>query len=293
MQAFDLHNGAFSEKLSMGKGSTGTLKRYERLREKIISFLKAKTNKLDINLDEIQYSTASDFFHYLIVQGLDSNTSYKYVKTLKQVIKKAVDQGWISHNTINGFKCSYKDPDREFLEMHEVMTMYLKEISNPRLSEVRDAYIFCCFTGFAYETVYALEKENIFKAIDGKLWISKERAKTGTEEIIPLLPIPLAIIKKYENHPYCINKKKLLPINCNQRYNSYLKEVADICGINKKLTTHTARHTFATTVTLENDVPIETVSKMLGHKDLRTTQIYAKITRLKISNNMNVLQEKY
>jgi site-specific recombinase XerD len=128
--------------------------------------------------------------------------------------------------------------------------------------------------------------------LDGKLWISRDRAKSGTEETVPLLPIALEIIDKYQDHPYCVNENKLLPVNSNQRYNAYLKEVADICGIDKHLTTHTARHTFATTVTLENDVPIETVSKMLGHKDIRTTQIYARMTKRKISNNMKVLHDK-
>ena len=109
--------------------------------------------------------------------------------------------------------------------------------------------------------------------------------------MVPLLPITEEIINKYKTHPYCQVNNLLLPVNSNQRYNSYLKEIAELCNINIELTSHRARHTFATTVTLENDVPIETVSKMLGHKNLRTTQIYAKVTRAKISNNMNELKE--
>ena len=128
--------------------------------------------------------------------------------------------------------------------------------------------------------------------INGKLWITKDRKKTGVEETVPLLPIALAIIEKYKTHPHCVNENKLLPVNSNVRYNAYIKEVANICGIKKELTTHTARHTFATTVLLENDVPIETVGKLLGHKDLRSTQIYAKITKRKVSNNMKALEEK-
>ena len=176
--------------------------------------------------------------------------------------------------------------------MHELVGMYEKEIALERLAEVRDVYVFCCFTGYAYETVYNLESANIFKGLDGKLWITKDRQKTGVEETVPLLPIALAIIEKYKNHPYCLSENKLLPVNSNVRYNAYIKEVATICGIKKELTTHTARHTFATTVLLENDVPIETVGKLLGHKDLRSTQIYAKITKRKISNNMMALESK-
>jgi site-specific recombinase XerD len=196
------------------------------------------------------------------------------------------------YNTITHFKCTYDAPEREYLEMDEIMQLYQKDIQLTRLEEIRDVYVFCCFTGFAYETCYNLQPDNISKGVDGKLWISKDRQKTGIMETVPLMPIPLAIIKKYERHPYCVENNRLLPVNSNYRYNAYLKELADICGIKKHLTTHTARHTFATTVTLENDVPLETVGKMLGHKDLRSTQIYAKITKRKLSNNMKELQGK-
>ncbi|WP_454804647.1 site-specific integrase [Mucilaginibacter phyllosphaerae] len=292
MHAFKIHNDEFAEKVSKGKGSPGTLARYDRLQRKVEAFLKKKFKANDIALDQMQYSFASRFYHYLLMEDIDENTSMKYVKTLKQVMAKAVTEGMIAQSPINNFKCSYKDPDRDYLEMDEIIKMYNKEITCQRIAEVRDVYLFCCFTGYAFETVYALRPENIFTGVDGGLWISKDRAKSGTEETVPLFPIALAIIEKYKRHPYCVNENKLLPVNCNQRYNSYLKELADICGINKHLTTHTARHTFATTVTLENDVPIETVSKMLGHKDMRTTQIYAKITKRKISNNMKALHEK-
>lgn len=292
MQAFKVHNDEFAEKVSKGKGTKGTLGRYERLQRKVETYLKKKFKTADINLDQIQYAFASGFYHFLLMEDIDENASMKYVKTLKQVMTKAVTEGMIAQSAINNFKCTYKDPDRDYLELDEILKIYNKKITCQRIAEVRDVYVFCCFTGYAFETVYALEPENIFVGVDGGLWVTKNRAKSGTEETVPLLPIALEIIDKYKDHPYCINENKLLPVNCNQRYNSYLKELADICDINKHLTTHTARHTFATTVTLENDIPIETVSKMLGHKDIRTTQIYARMTKRKIANNMHVLQEK-
>lgn len=292
MKAFQVHNDEFAERVTKGIGKKGTLMRYERLRVKTLAYLKKKFNSTDIILEEIQYSFASGFYHYLLMQDIDENTSMKYVKTLKQVLTKAVNEGMIVHNPINNFKCPYKDPDRDHLEMAELIKMYDKHIASRRIAEVRDVYVFCCFTGYAFETVYALEPENIFTGVDGGLWITKNRAKSGTEETVPLLPIALEIIERYKDHPYCVNENKLLPVNCNQRFNSYLKELADICDIDKHLTTHTARHTFATTITLENDVPIETVSKMLGHKDIRTTQIYARMTKRKISNNMKMLMGK-
>ena len=290
--AFKVHNEEFAEKVKKGKGTKGTLMRYERLQVKTTAFLKKKFNKKDILLEDIQRSFASGFYHYLLMEDIDENTSMKYVKTLKQVLNKAVNEGMITHSPINSFKCPYKDPERDYLEMDELIKIYDKDISCKRIAEVRDVYVFCCLTGYAFETVYALEPDNIFTGVDGGLWITKNRAKSGTEETVPLLPIALEVIERYKDHPYCVKANKLLPVNCNQRFNSYLKELADICDVDKHLTTHTARHTFATTITLENDVPIETVSRMLGHKDIRTTQIYARITKRKISNNMKMLQNR-
>jgi integrase len=148
-------------------------------------------------------------------------------------------------------------------------------------------------TGYAYKDALMLSPDNITKFFDGEDWIVKNREKTWCRENVPLLPIAKEIIAKYKNHPYCVANNVLLPIKSNQRFNGYLKEVADICGINKNLTTHTARHTFATTVTLANGVPLETVSAMLGHKSIRTTQIYAKIVASKVSIDMNTLKKTF
>jgi site-specific recombinase XerD len=290
--AFELHNNEFAGRAEKGKASPGTLARYERLAKKSQAFMKSKYKANDIALDELHMGFAVNFYHYLIMDDIGVNAAMKYIKTLKQVIDRAIKEGWIMYNTITHFKCTYDAPEREYLEMDEIMQLYQKDIQLTRLEEIRDVYVFCCFTGFAYETCYNLQPDNISKGVDGKLWISKDRQKTGIMETVPLMPIPLAIIKKYERHPYCVENNRLLPVNSNYRYNAYLKELTDICGIKKHLTTHTARHTFATTVTLENDVPLETVGKMLGHKDLRSTQIYAKITKRKLSNNMKELQGK-
>ena len=140
--------------------------------------------------------------------------------------------------------------------------------------------------------VYNLTPENIITGVDCKKWVIKDREKTKTSEQIPLLRLALEIIEKYKDYRTCVNRHSVLPVNSNQRYNGYLKEIAVICGIKKHLTTHTAGHTFATTVTLEHDVPLETVSQMLGHRCIRTTQIYAKVTQRKISNNMEELRKR-
>ncbi|MFN6014292.1 MAG: site-specific integrase, partial [Flavobacteriales bacterium] len=153
-------------------------------------------------------------------------------------------------------------------------------------------FVFCCYTGLAYVDVSKLKPSNIITYPDGTLWINLSRTKTDVDSHIPLLPKAVEIIEKYKGHPETDIKGTVLPIRSNVKFNAYLKEVADLCGIEKNLTTHLARHTFATTVTLNNDVPIETVSKMLGHKNLKTTQIYAKVLDKKVGADMKILQEK-
>ena len=292
-EAFEMHNRRFAEKVKAGNKSSQTLKRLEITKQKIISFLKYRYKRSDIALKDIKFSLAPDLEHFFTtVQMISGNTAMKYIKILKQVIKMSVENGWLASNPLSGFKCTYEEPERDRLTMEELMIIYNKDLDLERLIEVRDIYLFCCFTGFAYLDVHDLTAENIIIGIDGEKWISKNRTKTKSPERVPLLPIALDIIEKYKNNRYCVLHNKLLPVNSNQRFNSYLKELACICGINKHLTTHTARHTFATTVTLENDVPLETVSQMLGHRSIRTTQIYAKITQKKISNNMNELKRK-
>jgi site-specific recombinase XerD len=157
---------------------------------------------------------------------------------------------------------------------------------------VRDVFLFCCYTGLAFADVEKLKPSEIGIGVDGTKWIFTNRQKTDTLSRIPLLPIAMDLLEKYKDHPACINSEKVLPVLSNQKYNEYLKEIANICSINKKLTTHTARHTFATTITLSNGVPMESVSKMLGHKNLKTTQHYAKVLDKKISEDMKLLKDK-
>lgn len=166
------------------------------------------------------------------------------------------------------------------------------DIRMPRLDIVRDMFVFCCFTGLAYIDVKKLTPNNIVPHIDGSQWIQSARQKTRSKLGIPLLPTAMEILEKYQSHPKVQNGECVIPVLSNQKSNAYLKEIADRCGISKNLTTHLARHTFATTVTLSNGMPIETVGKLLGHKNLRTTQHYAKIVNKKVSEDMAILKEK-
>ncbi|MBS1666772.1 MAG: site-specific integrase [Bacteroidetes bacterium] len=271
-----------------------TWKGFKTTRNKMLGFLKHKYKVRDKVLSEIRHSIGEDFNHYLIAtDNLKSNTAYKYIRNAIQVLNYAVRRGYISLNPLKDVKCFYKNPKRERLTWPEIMQMYEKQISLKRLEETRDIYLFGCFTGYSYMDLYNLTNDNVVTWIDGNKWLIKDRTKGDhNKSNVPLMEIPLSIIEKYKNHPYCVANNKLLPVNSNQRFNGYLKEVAIICGIDKDLTTHTARHTFATTVLLENDCPIESTSEMLGHNSIRTTQIYAKTTDVKISNNMKAVKAR-
>jgi site-specific recombinase XerD len=291
--AFEVHIKRMSEKVKVGNKASATLDKYRYTFDKVKAFLKHQYKVSDIYLEDIKRSFAHDFEHYLFtVEHLQNNTVMKYLRQTKTILKMAVEMGWLATDPTAGFRLSFEEKEPVRLEMEELNVLVTKEISIARLAEARDCYVFMCYTGYAYEDAFGLGPENIFIGIDGQKWITKDREKTEQAECVPLLPIPLEIISRYKNHPHCSSKNKLLLVRSNQRLNGYLKEIAAICGINKELTTHTARHTFATTVTLENDVPIETVSKMLGHRSIKTTQRYAKVTRKKISKNMAELKEK-
>ena len=292
--AFKYHNLKMKEKIAVGKYSPQTLKGYKITLGKVQDFLNYRFRVNDKPLDGLNYAFITEFEHFLVTRHhLASNSAMKYLKYLKRVMNLAVSMEWIPVNPFQQFKCAYKNLDREILTQGELDAIYKKEFGIPRLNEVRDVFIFCCYTGFAYVDVAAFCQNAITTGVDGEQWLSKNREKTSSRESVPLLPVPLKIIEKYKSHPYCRANNKLLPVNSNQKYNGYLKEIAIICGINKHLTTHIARHTFATTVTLANGVPIETVSAMLGHRDLRTTQIYAKVIERKVSEDMQKLKDKY
>lgn len=179
-----------------------------------------------------------------------------------------------------GFRVTIKETNRTILTEHELGILSSKILPVKRLDQIRDAFLFSCYTGLFFSDVEKLTNDDIIVGVDGEKWISINRMKTNTASRIPLLPIPISIIDKYNHDPALGSGNKLLPIPSNQRMNSYLKEVACACGFNKELTFHCARHTFATTVTLTNGVSIESVSKMLGHENLRTTQHYAKVIEI-------------
>lgn len=264
-----------------------TYRKYERMYRRVVEFMKKKYNITDIPLREIKYQFIVDLEFFLRTEyKYSQNTTYKCMKFFKQVINKAIRAGLITVDPFNGYKISIERVDRGYLTEDELCKMMQKEFASKRLEQVRDIFIFACFTGLAYIDLAHLRVDNIQKMFDGRLWIVTHRQKTNTKVMVPLLPPALKILNKYEG---CYNDGQLMPIITNQKLNCYLKEIADICGIEKNLTFHLARHTFATTMTLGRGVPIESVSKMLGHTNIQTTQIYARITADKIGKDMDIL----
>lgn len=208
----------------------------------------------------------TDFYIYLRTEcKCNENTSSKFMQLFKHIIIIAKNNAIINGDLFANYKIKIKRVDRGYLTQEELDILMQKQFSIPRLEHIRDIFIFSCYTGLAYIDVKNLNHSHIKTSFDGKLWIMTKRQKTNVEVNVPLLEIPLMILKKYENK---LPNNQLLPVPSNQKLNAHLKEIADICGIEKRLTFHLARHTFATTTTLTNGVPIETVSKMLGHTNI-------------------------
>lgn len=290
---FKDHNRKIKELLGK-EYAPGTLERYETSLKHTQDFLKWKYNVKDISIKSIDLAFINDYEFYLrTVRNCANNTAVKYIRNFGKIIKICMDNEWLDKNPMTRFKSKMKEVERVYLTENELQNLIDKELSTDRLSLVRDIFVFSCFTGLAYIDTKNLTKANIHLGIDGDKWIYTNRQKTKSQSRIPILPVTQSIIDKYKDHPHAVNKNKLLPLLSNQKMNAYLKEIAAVCNINKELTFHIARHTFATTVTLTNGVPIESVSKMLGHKNLRTTQHYAKVLDSKVSNDMQILKTKY
>ncbi len=272
----------------------GTLERYKTSLKHTIEFLQWKYSVSDIDIKDIDHAFITEYEFFLrSVRKCANNTAVKYIKNFKKIVKLCISNGWLDKDPFVNYKAKIREVEREFLSQEEIQTIYAKEFATERLNQVKDIFVFSCFTGLAYIDVKQLTLSNISMGIDGGKWIFTHRQKTETASRIPLLPIPEELIQKYAAHPQCQNENKLLPVLSNQKMNSYLKEIADVCGIQKDLTFHIARHTFATTVTLTNGVSIESVSKMLGHTNIKTTQHYAKILDKKVSEDMQVLRDKF
>jgi integrase len=292
LEAFQEHNGQM--KALIGKEfAPATLTRYKTVYTHLSSYIKWKYEMHDFEIKDLNYEFISHFVFWLKSErNCGNNAAVKYLGNFKKIVLECMKRGLLANDPFLGFKIKRNEVIPVALTKEELIRITNKKFDIERLNHVRDIFLFSCYTGLAYIDAYKLRNTDIVIGIDGGMWITTTRQKTNSSTRLPLLPNAIAILAKYQDHPKCVSKGTVLPVLTNQKTNSYLKEIADLCGIRKKLTFHIARHTFATTVTLTNGVPIETVSKMLGHKSLKQTQHYAKIVDLKISEDMNILRKK-
>lgn len=293
VELFQQHNNDM-EKLVGTEYSPLTLQRFQAGLKHVETFCEHHCNDKALPLSHVDNKFIKEFEFYLkSTAKCQHNSAMKHVKALKKIIRIALANDFIKKDPFFSYKITTKQVEREVLNEFELQTIADKEIFVERLDIIRDLFLFQCYTGLAYKDLQTLNQEHIQMGIDGNKWIMKKRGKTGISFRVPLFPAAERIVKKYSNHPECMHAGKLFPVPSNQKMNAYLKEIAGICNINKTLHTHIARHTFATTVTLANNIPMETVSKLLGHTKIQTTQIYAKVLETKLSDDMEKLREKF
>ena len=290
----DYHNNKMTHKLHRD-----TMRHYKTTQKYIKLYMEKEFKKTDIYLQNVNYSFVIGFENFLRTytprdhqRKVGNNTIMKHIQRLRKMVTLAFHLEWIDKDPFVKFKPTLVKTEREFLTKVELERIEDLEIAIERLKIVRDLFVFSCYTGIAYIDIMQLTEDNVIMGIDKSNWIITNRQKTGNPVKVPLLPTAERLIKQYSNHPKTAEKRTLFPNLSNQKLNSYLKEIADLCQITKNLTFHMARHTFATTVTLSNGVPIETVSKLLGHTKIATTQIYAKVIERKVSDDMASLKLK-
>lgn len=274
--------------------AAATVTRYETTFKHTANFIQFNYKQEDIPIQDVNHKFITDFEFYLKTErDCSHNSATKYIKNFKKIIRIALVNDYITKDPFANIKFTLDEVERDFLEDWEIQKLIDKDISIERLAQVRDIFVFASFTGLAFSDLKGLKAEHIARDNNGALWIRKKRQKTNNMCNIPLLDVPKEILKKYENHPVCIQKGTLLPVLCNQKMNAYLKELADICGITKQISTHTARHSFATSVALANNVSIENVAKMLGHSDTKMTRHYAKVLDKSIMRDMENVNGKF
>lgn len=281
-------------KLRINTGfSAGTVKNWSVTERHLQEFLLKHYQVNDIAFKQLDFRFITDFEWFARTHwSCGNNAALKHIERIRKVVKKAVGNDWLVKGPFMSFEGKQSKSRRTFLTKHELETIQNKTFNIERLQKVKDVFVFCCYTGLAHIDVEKLTPDNIVVGMDGKKWIYTFRKKNDNKSNIPLLPAAIEILEKYRNHPSCLASNRLLPVITNIKTNAYLKEIADVCEIKKNLTFHMARHTFATTITLTNGVPIETVSNMLGHSKITTTQIYAKVLGNKVSEDMERLEKK-
>ncbi|MFD2247194.1 site-specific integrase [Pontibacter ruber] len=267
---------------------------YRASENHLVMFLEEEYKLQDYKLKDLSFRFIADFEHYLKTKGkCRQNGAIKHIQRVKKSVRIALKYDYIQKDPFLLHSMGKDKVIRLPLNEGELKTLEAMKVDVERLEIIRDMFLFTCYTGLAFIDAKHLKKENIGIGIDGEEWIFTERQKTGNTCAIPLLPPAKAILKKYAIHDKVLTSGYLLPIPSNQKFNAYLKEIGDLAGVRKKLTVHIGRHTFATTIALQNGVPMEVVKQMLGHDNIKTTQIYAKVETRLIADSMNALRKKY
>jgi site-specific recombinase XerD len=269
------------------------LERFTTAKNFFFDYLEAVRKLKDINIHSLNLEIVKGFYLWLrTTRNCSHNTATKYITNVKKIVLLCVKHGWLQNDPWALFDMTLDDVDTVFLSKEQLETLIHKPLPSERLSVVRDVFVFSCLTGLAYADISRLKLSELSIGIDGKIWIQKKRKKSTVTFKVPLLAWTLDIIEKYKSHPRCIESGLALPVLSNSKYNDYLKEIAAICGLNVELTTHVARHTFATTVALLNGISLIALRDMLGHKRLSQTEHYAKVLPIMISTEMEVLEQK-
>ena len=288
MEVFHAHNKKCRALIGINF-APDTVLRYETCLRLTEEFMRNTYKKEDCYLDEVTKQFVEEFEFYLkTVRKCCHNTTTKYLANFKKIVRIALANGWMKKDPFAQIRFHLDEVEREFLEKQELKALLSKKISIPRLAQIRDIFCFCCFTGLAFSDVKQLKSEHLVTDINGMVWIRKTRQKTKNMCNIPLLDEAQKILDRYRDHPYCQTQGVLLPVCSNQKMNMYLKELADICGIRKNLSTHCARHTFAT-LTLASGATIDNVAKMLGHANVNMTRHYAKVLDSSIMRDMQMV----
>ena len=292
MEAIKIHNTNMAALVEKDDYAEGTLRRFKVLEKHVKEYLLFKYQTNDLNIRYIDHEFIDGFDFYLHTsKDNDTNTASKHLKNLGKIVRICLRNKWIITDPFFGYKLKSKLVQREYLTADELQNIAGKKYSTARLSQVRDFFLFSCYTGLSYADVQKLKQTDIRIGIDGEKWLFSYRKKTGTPVAVPLIPLAADILERYKDHPLCANHNRALPISSNQKMNEYLVEIAALSGIIKTLGNRIAKRTFATTVTLLNGVAIESVSKMMGHTNIRTTQLYAKMLDEKVSSDMAPLRQ--
>ena len=289
MNVFKQHNKNMKSLIGI-EYSKGSYKNYITTIKHLKNYIKTKFNTDDISLNKLNYDFVYNFSHYILLNTkCTHNGMMKHIQRLKKITNFCIKNNYITNDPFISFKIKFKKSNRVYINNEELHI--LKNIKlNKSLNKIRDIFLFACYTGLSYIDLYNLNIKNIQIGDDNLKWIFIKRHKTDIPSNVPILPPALIILNKYKTQN---NINGIFPMISNQKTNIALKEISSLCNFNKKLTFHCARHTFATTITLTNGVPIETVSKMLGHNNIKTTQIYARVIDSKISADMMKLREKF